>query len=211
MLSNNINSVSAKSCLLAKNNNYIKNSSTFHDNQPTASHPRLSTVLQVVVAVRLHNNQLSPEPYLFIFIDHLQANKSTRFKLQQMNPFPAMDVYDNFQAIFSPKILPPVKTSRLGGAQPRPVRHLCSDCALPARLQSACYLGCGCSQGTEQSCFVRPTVSDVAGGREESGKRAGSMQDMRRRRAGGAKANLWCILTHFPQIYISLYVNEVRR
>ena len=51
-----------------------------------------------------------------------------------MNPFPAMDVYDNFSAILSPKIFPLIETSCLRGAHPTPVRCLCTACTLPARL-----------------------------------------------------------------------------
>ena len=42
-----------------------------------------------------------------------------------------MDVYDNFPIIFSPKISPPVRPSRLGGDQTRPVRRLGHAWAMP--------------------------------------------------------------------------------
>ena len=55
------------------------------------------------------------------------------------------------------------------------------------------------------------TFSDVAGGQAWPGSGPGAAWEAGRQRPGGAQAHHWCILTHFPRIYIKLYLNEVRR
>ena len=107
-------------------------------------------------------------------------------------------------------IFPTVRTSRLGWAQSRPGPWMGHGWAMPARLQRACHSAHGCSH------WNNPTSWDVGGPRLHATfarheRQAGSVHAMRSRCAGRAWALPWSILTHFPQININLYGNELRR
>ena len=96
-------------------------------------------------------------------------------------PFPSLDVHNNFPARFYPQILPPLKI-QIGV-------HLIWAWAPPTRTPLH-----------PRHC-VGPRLLKVAGGQDAEG----------RQRLGGRQAATWHILTHFPQICINLYVNEARR
>ena len=114
---------------------------------------------------------------------------------QRMNPLPAMDIYDNFPAIFSPKIFSLVKTSHPSQAFAPPVRHLCTACVPPACMPPACHLCTVCTLSARCALPTRlPCAYHLVHERRHwnSSARIGACTSPVHRTGGEYAACMWC-------------------